>query len=363
MLQATQTSFDGDLFRFDDDLRAIAKILNSSASPTPSKSPADSTSQHPPNPPILDLLAALTNRSHSMAEHLASLTHHFDMCVTAVRITEGGTALARRKAAEDSGGGADAVSISGVIAEQETNVADLDPEEKTEIVQVVMQDAPEVEEVVADLNAEMQQMDVEFAQLKDQADHVRAGYTAVTQAFHVLEDIGSRLSGYIAAESEFAERWEAEKEGILARLAEMESLRDFYEGYSSAYDSLILEVERRRAVDDKIQAVWRKAKDQVDKLIESDWRDREAFRSEVGEYLPTDLWVGMSGPLRRWEVVRAREPEAKEERGLPADDEDAVRGSMPRQDDGSAVTLSREVVDAARERIRTGASSASRASE
>lgn len=298
-----------------------------------------------------------------MAEHLASLTHHFDMCVTAVRITEGGTALARRKAAEDSGSGADAVSISGVIAEQETNVEDLDPEEKTEIVQVVMQDAPEVEEVVADLNAEIQQMDVEFAQLKDQADQVRAAYMAVTQAFHVLEDIGSRLSGYIAAESEFAERWEAEKEGILARLAEMESLRDFYEGYSSAYDSLILEVERRRAVDDKIQAVWRKAKDQVDKLIESDWRDREAFRSEVGEYLPTDLWVGMSGPLRRWEVVRAREPEAEEERGLPADDEDAVRGSMPRQDDGSAVTLSREVVDAARERIRTGASSASRTSE
>ncbi|KKY34854.1 putative kinase activator [Diaporthe ampelina] len=360
-LQATQTSFDGDLFRFDDDLRAIAKILNSSASPTPSKSPADSTSPQPPNPPILDLLAALTNHSHSMAEHLASLTHHFDMCVTAVRITEGGTALARRKAAEDSGG-ADAVSISGVIAEQEANVSDLDPEEKAEIVQVVLQDAAEVEEVVADLNAEMQQMDVAFAQLKDQADHVRAGYAAVMQAFQVLEDIGSRLSGYIAAETEFAERWEAEKEGISARLVEMESLRDFYEGYASAYDSLILEVERRRAVEEKIQAVWRKAKEQADKLMESDWRDREAFRSEVGEYLPTDLWVGMSGPLRRWEVVRAREREGGGEGELPAGDA-AARGSMPRQDDGSSVTLSREVIDAARERIRTGASEVMRSSE
>lgn len=368
MSQATQTSFDGDLFRFDDDLRAIAKILNSSASPTPSKSPADSTSQHPSYPPILALLAALTDHSHSMAEHLASLTHHFDMCVTAVRITEGGTALARRKAAEDSGG-ADAVSISGVIAEQETNVQDLDPEEKAEIVQVVMQDAPEVEEVVADLNAEMQQMDVEFAQLSDQADHVRAGYTAVTRAFQVLEDIGTRLSGYIAAETEFAERWEAEKEGIVARLAEMESLRDFYEGYASAYDSLILEVERRRAVDEKIQAVWRKAAEQVDRLVESDWRDREAFRSEVGEYLPTDLWVGMSGPLRRWEVVRAGEggDEGSGREGGPAPagrgEEDAPPGHMPRQEEGSAVTLSREVVDAARERIRTGGSGGIRSSE
>lgn len=367
-LQATQTSFDGDLFRFDDDLRAIAKILNSSASPTPSKSPTDSTSQYPPNPPnppILDLLAALVNRSHSMAEHLASLTHHFDMCVTAVRITEGGTALARRKAAEDSsggggGGGPDAVSISGVIAEQETNVADLDAEERAEIVQVVLQDAPEVDEVVADLNTEMQQMEAEAAQLRDQADHVRAGYGRVTKAFHVLEEIGVRLSGYIAAEAEFAERWEAEKEGISARLAEMETLRDFYEGYASAYDSLILEVERRRAVEEKIRAVWRKAKEQADRLVGSDWRDREAFRSEVGDYLPTDLWVGMSGPLRRWEVVRAGDAEEDLLRGGDAaiGDDAALEGgeSMPRQDDGSAVTLSREVIDAARERIRTGVS-------
>lgn len=365
MSQATQTSFDGDLFRFDDDLRSIAKILNSSASPISSKSPTDSTSQQPLNPQILDLLAALTNRSHSMAEHLASLTHHFDMCVTAVRITEGGTALARRKAAEDSGAGGDAVSISGVIAEQETDVADLDPEEKAEIVQVVMQDAPEVDEVVADLNAEMQQMDVEFAQLRDQADHVRAGCGAVTQAFQVLEDIGSRLSDYIAAETEFAERWEAEKEGISARLAEMETLRDFYEGYASAYDSLILEVERRRAVEEKIQAVWRKAKEQADKLVESDWRDREAFRSEVGDYLPTDLWVGMSGPLRRWEVVLAGERGEASREGEPlvGDDAAARGGAMPRQDDGSAVSLSREVVDAARERIRTSVSGGMRSTE
>ncbi|KAG8165613.1 hypothetical protein KVR01_004165 [Diaporthe batatas] len=372
-LQATQTSFDGDLFRFDDDLRAIAKVLNSSASPTPSKSPADSTSQPPSTIPILDLLASLTSRAHSMAEHLASLTHHFDKCVTAVRITEGGTALARRKAAEDtnSSGSPDAVSISGVIAEQEqANDADLDPDEKAEIVHVVMQDAPEVDEVVADLNAEMSQMDAEFAALRDQAEQVRGGSAAVTGAFHLLEEVGARLPGYIAAEAEFSERWAAEKGGISARLGEMETLRDFYEGYASAYDSLILEVERRRAVEDRIRGVWRKAKEQADRLVESDWRDREAFRSEVGDYLPTDLWAGMSGPLRRWEVVRA---------GGGGGDGDGdggvVRGGgegggggsmslsvgMPRQDDGSAVTLSREVVDAARERIRTGAAGGARA--
>lgn len=283
-----------------------------------------------------------------MAEHLTSLTRHFDLCVTAVRITEGGAALARRKAAEDTTS-ADPVSISGVIAEQESNVSELEPEEKAELVQVVMQDAPEVDEVVADLNAEMQQMEMDFSQLKEQTDQTRSAYLAAMQAFQVLEEIGSRLSGYIAAETDFLERWEAEKQSIFARLEEMETLRDFYDGYGNAYDSLILEVERRRAVEEKIQGIWRKAKEQVDKLVESDWKDRETFRAEVGDYIPTDLWVGMSGPLRRWEVVRAGEGEGS---GQASEEE------MPRQEDGSAVELSREVVDAARDRVRMGISGA-----
>lgn len=283
-----------------------------------------------------------------MAEHLSSLTRHFDLCVTAVRITEGGAALARRKAAEDSGE-ADPVSISGVIAEQEANVEGHDAEEKSEIIKVVLQDAAEVEDVVADLNAEILEIEMDFSFLKDQADQVKAAYGTVTQAFQMLEDIGSRLSGYIAAEAEYMQRWEDEKQIILGRLEDMDNLRLFYEGYASAYDSLILEVERRRAIEDKIQGIWRKAKEAVDKLVESDWRDRETFRSEVGEYIPTDLWVGMSGPLRRWEVV----PSKDGERSASAGPEDYA-GEIPKQQDGSAATLNRDVVDGARDRARQG---------
>lgn len=278
------------------------------------------------------------------------LTCNFDMCVTAVRITEGGAALARRRAAEDSGE-ADPVSISGVMAAQERNVEEYEPEEKKEVLEVVMGDSPLVDEVVADLNTAMQEAEVIFGSLKEQTDQVQAAYVAVTQAFQILEEIGNRLPSYIAAESEFIERWEGEKQNIYARLDEMEALRDFYDGYLSAYDSLILEVERRRAVEEKIQGIWRKAKEAVDKLVESDWRDRETFRSEVGEYVPTDLWVGMSGPLKRWEVVRANGSESS-----ASASREAVSEEMPRQEDGSAVTLGREVVDAARERIRMGMS-------
>jgi len=263
-----------------------------------------------------------------MAEHLTSLTRHFDMCVKAVRTTEGGAALALRKAAEVTEGG-DPVSISGVIAEQDTHMADLesiDPQERAEVVQVVVQDAPEVDEVVTEIQAVLQQMESDFGALKEQTDQMRAAYISTVSAFYVLEEIGSRLQSYVEAETEFVQRWEDERDVVFAKLEEMDELKRFYEGYYSAYDSLLLEVERRRSVQEKIATTWRKAKEAVDKLVDADRKEREHFRQEIGEFLPTDLWAGMTGPTRRWEVI-------------PVDDDDSVASSAGKMQEPSTPTL------------------------
>ncbi|KAK4143184.1 autophagy-related protein 17 [Dichotomopilus funicola] len=297
-LQAAQTSFDGDLLRLDNDLRLIAKTLSP---PTSSDSPSASATYQP----IAHLLASLAENSEGMAQHLTSLTTHFDMCVKAVRATEGGAALARRRAAEATDDG-DPVSISGVITEQESHVEGLepmDPQELAEIIQVVVEDAPEVDEVVAEIQAALLQMEQEFGALKDQADRIRDAWLATLRASQILEDIGARLQSYVAAEHEFVQRCEAEKDIIFGRLEEMDGLKRFYEGYASAYSSLLLEVERRRAVEDRIQHTLRKARDNVENLVEADRKQREHFRQEVGEFLPTDLWVGMNNPLKRWELT------------------------------------------------------------
>ncbi|KAK3897726.1 autophagy-related protein 17 [Staphylotrichum tortipilum] len=298
-LQAVQTSFDGDLLRFDTDLRLLNEILT--AAPAP-----DSPSSSSAYPPIPHLFASLAAHSQDMAQHLTSLTNHFDMCVKAVRATEGGAALARRRAAEATDDGDDPVSISGIIAGEHEPHADLepiDPHELAEMVQVVLEDAPEVDEVVAEIQAVLQQMEHDFGALKEQADRIRAAHGAGLAAFGALEEMGERLQGYIAAEHEFEQRWADEKEAIAAKLEEMDGLRRFYEGYASAYGSLLLEAERRRAVEDKILNTWRKARENVENLVEADRKQREHFRQEVGEFLPTDLWVGMHGPLKRWELV------------------------------------------------------------
>lgn len=324
--KSTQTSFDGDLLRFETDLRALTNTISAAHLPSPS---ASNSYQ-----PVPHLLASLMEGSHDMAELLASLTKHFDLCVTAVRTTEGGAALARRKAAEASQSQVDGnnVSISGVIAEQESHMAELDPisaEERAEMLQVVAQDASEVADVVQEINERLHNMEDEYYHLVEQTNQVKATYTTTLNAFQVLEDISTRFRSYIAAETEFRDRWIAEHETISAKMDEMEQLRLFYENYAGSYDSLLLEVERRRAQEERVLNIWRKAKESVDRIIDADEKQRENFRHEIAEYIPTDLWPGMDDPIRRWDVMPVG-PGEDESGDTPTLDKSVVQAAASR---------------------------------
>ncbi|KAI0835692.1 autophagy-related protein 17 [Hypoxylon sp. FL0890] len=331
-LQGTQQSFDSDLLRFQTDMISLKDIM--SAAPPPPTPSASST-----EPTLRQLLSSMIGNSHAMAELLSSLTKHFDLCVTAVRTTEGGAALARIKAAEvtNSQGGED-MSISGVMAEESSHMPDYDPispEDRAQMLEVVMQDASEVEDVVRELNLRLQSMEEDFANIDHQTSQIKNTYISTLDAFRILEDIGSRLQSYISAESEFRDRWNEENQAIHDKIGEMDDLRIFYENYSNSYDGLILEVERRRSLEEKVLGIWKKAKESVDKIIESDRKERELFRQEVAEYLPTDLWPGMDDAMVRWEVVPVR------------DGRSARQGEV-----GSPSNLEKSVVEPAQTRIR-----------
>ncbi|KAG5936267.1 hypothetical protein E4U53_000256 [Claviceps sorghi] len=305
-LQRVQVSFDGDLLRFETDIRNLRKTL---AASSPS-SAADESAE----PATVALLLDMDDHSTTMASLLASLTTHFDMCVTAIRTTEGAAALARRKAAEvTQSQGSEMVSISGVIAEQESHMSDLEPktaEDRAEMLKVVVQDAEEVDYVVSEIQEHLTAMEQDYAVVQRHLSRAKAAYNSVLESFTLLGEIGDRLSDYMAAEEDFRQRWDLEKEAVFGKLREMQEMRRFYEGYASAYGSLVLEVERRRAVDERVHGIWRKAQESVDKLLEADRTSREAFRQDVGEYLPTDLWAGMQGPVRKWTVVQINDDES-----------------------------------------------------
>jgi len=303
-LQGIQQSFDGDLLRFDTDIRTLRKILADSPLPKIGDNQEDAHIS------ITERLDTVFDHSSTMAQLLASLNHHFDMCVTAIRTTDGAVALARRKAAEvtqsQEDGGTDGVSISGVIAEQESNVPDLEPKtdkDRAEMLKVVLQDAAEVDDVVREMQEHLAEVDEHCSALLEDTNKTRRSHVGALEAYAALGEIGDRLGDYLAAEEEFKQRWDTEKEIVFDKLQEMSQLKEFYDRYSGAYDSLILEVERRKAVDDKVRSIWRKAQDSVDKILREDQTSREAFRHDVGEFLPTDLWAGMQGAPPRWELV------------------------------------------------------------
>ncbi|KAI1267324.1 kinase activator [Xylariaceae sp. FL1019] len=299
-LQSTQQSFDGDLLQFETDLRNLKVIITSAPS---TKSPSTSHT----DPSLVHLLSSMIMNSHAMAELLTSLTKHFDLCVTAVRTTEGGAALARIKAAEatQAPGGED-VSISGVISDQESHMPPfehLSPEERAQMLEVVVQDSSEVDDVVQELNERLQSVEADFGILDEENTRIKLVYLATIKAFHALDDIGTRLQDYLTSETEFRDRWVEEQDIIHDKIAEMEDMRLFYEKYAGTYDHLVLEVERRKVVEEKIASIWKKAKDSVEKLIDADQKQRDIFRQDVADHLPTDLWPGMDDPIRRWELV------------------------------------------------------------
>lgn len=308
-LQSYQQSFDGDLLRFDTDIRNLKKIIVDAPPPDPYE---DETLTDT----IDKLLEGINDQSSNMAILLASLTKHFDMCVTAIRTTEGAADLARRKVAEVSKSQQDVagVSISGVIAEQEErSVADdLEPktkDDRVEMLRVVVQDAEEVGDVVAEIQERLSAMESDHLALTDLVHQTNTTHLGMLDAYALLQEIGDRLGDYLAAEDDFQTRWSLEKDTVASKVAEMREMREFYEGYASAYSSLLLEVERRRGVDEKVRGIWRKAKEAVDKILEADATEREGFRQDVGEFLPTDLWGGLQGRVQRWEVVPVEDGE------------------------------------------------------
>lgn len=254
--------------------------------------------------PIPERLNELETHAQEMASLLDSLVSHFDLCVNAIRHTEGGFA-AVRKAASSLPPGAEPVSVSGVMNAESQNLNDepLSEEERTEMLKVLENDAAQVEDVVAELREHLSEMETKHENILEYVSALAAEYSSTTSAFAILENISARLPGYIIASSDFRLRWEETKMQIQEQLQELESMRLFYENYHASYDGLLLEVYRRKQSEEKVKTIMRKAMEQIEKISEVDMREREAFRSDVGDFLPGDLWNGVGSNAPKWEFV------------------------------------------------------------
>ena len=243
--------------------------------------------------PIPDILQGMDERAQEMADNLESLVKHFDMCVTAIKHTEGGGAAAQNITTDLPEG----VEL-GLTNEDDP----LSEEERTEMLTVLEKDASEAEEVVIEIKDRSTEIEAYFEQSVAHYDLLSETHAREITAFKLLEEVGGKLPAYILQSQIFLAKWEDEKVKIEERMDELEVLRGFYDGFLRAYDKLIIEIGRRKAMESKIAKVAQEAMGKIDRLYAEDVADRDSFRQEQGDFLPVDIWPGLMLPPKRYKV-------------------------------------------------------------
>ncbi|KAI1918137.1 Autophagy- protein 17 [Ophidiomyces ophidiicola] len=326
---------------FDDDLDAIQrKISNSQEATKNISSSRGSPTQVPINQSspnmILELLHSLESHAQEMAHLLESLVHHFDLCATAVKHTEGGGAAALRVTGDLPRG----LAIGGTPGDDggEVDNHNAQPEPLTEsdyqeILSVIIKDAAEAEDVVLEIQDRVSEMEITLDRIFAQRHILSESCTAMVENVRRLDRFSKKkLPKYIAQSHIFLKILREQHENMRSGMSDLSDLQLMYVGFLNAYDDLILEVARRKTARSAVERVIQEAEAKLDKLYEDDVQAREAFRLEQGDYLPSDIWPGLGRAPMRVEFKRVFD-----DRSISNDHELQVNASKNLEHNGSSV--------------------------
>ncbi|KAL6716870.1 Autophagy-related protein 17 [Lecanora helva] len=272
-----------------------------------------------PNETIPDVLHEMEGFAKSMARELEGLVTHYDMCVTAVKHTEGGGDAATKIANKLPEG----VDIGQDVAGPPEP---MDDEERKELISVIENDAGDVDGAVTDIRSHLVEMESLHERVNAYTDQLSENHKSAITAFKLLEATGQKLPNYVTLAEMFIIRWDGDKAKIEERLEELEGLTQFFEGFLKAYDNLLIEIGRRKTVEQKIDQEVQAAKDHLERLYDDEVEEREVFRKEQGDFLPVDIWPGlMAGPLR-FDIT----PTGEETRRIPDISKSAIHRAIKR---------------------------------
>lgn len=313
-IQRAKREMDGSNATFEEDLNSINDILGE-------KTTGSATSESEDNPPTpQSLLHGIEDHAKEVAESLESLVKHYDLCVTAIRHTEGGGA-AMQGIDNDL---PDSVDVDR--PDLSAPAQPLSPAERKEMLTVLDNDALEVEDVVAEIQDRIVEMEIQLNQINAIKERKEARYDQTIRAFSMTEVLGRRLPSYIAQSQSFLSRWHDQQSKIEEGMSNLEALHEVYDNYLYAYDGLLVEVARRRAVRNQMERIIADAETKLQELHDTDMEAREAFKVKKGDFLPSDIWPGLEEPPMRIEIERVE----NEGRSLPCLRRSIVETAMRR---------------------------------
>jgi len=297
-LQATLDEFSNDMKNLQQSL------IGRSTDDTADQANEEREDEQSPMPQ--DYLS-LEGNATQMASLLQDLVKHYDLCVTALRHTEGGgEAIAALPEAQDSGFGADvtAPNNEGQMPDEMSET------ERHDVLMILANDAGEVDDVVSDIRDNLASMEEGLVAVTIYIDRLRSRSATLQQSLHLLAEVATHVPAFVAAAEDFLVLWDEEKSELSSRVEELHGMREIYESFLSAYDGLMIEVARRRNVQKQMEKVAKEAMGRIEQLHEDEVEERAAFRSELAQFLPSDIWPGLDDSPVKYEVKAVEGAEA-----------------------------------------------------
>ncbi|GAB1741443.1 hypothetical protein NU219Hw_g6674t1 [Hortaea werneckii] len=293
--------FDRDLRQYDGYLSDISDTLQHADLHSTSGPQAKQTLYDDPTPSIPKLFRAMDGHAAQTAELFSSLIKHYDLCVTALKHTEGGGEAAKQAvqaehlSSQSPAGGEESLY-------KKTVPEPIDEDERKQMLRVVEGDASEVEDVLNELHELSEEVESSYEQLHSSANHARSTHSSLHLVLGKLHEIKSALPSHLEAAKSFRSSWDEIRSSIASKTRELASLASFYDDFSAAYSKVLREVDRRNAAEAQARKLAAKAQRELDKLYEADKEAREDFLEDVGGSLPRDIWPRAGDGGYRWEV-------------------------------------------------------------
>lgn len=244
--------------------------------------------------PIPSLYHELEGHAKEAAQAFQSLVQHYDLCVTALRHTEGGAAAATQATGDEP------VPSGDQHAPPPEPITE---EERQEMLSVLAKDAMEVDEVVAEIRERGSEMSFLLSQVDNHITYLRNEDSALGSILKMIAQVKAEVKSHIETSRAFEGHWlEDTRPTLLSGIEEWESQRDFYERFDLAYAELLVEISSRRRRHDKAKRKAEEAQKELDRLHTEDERAREQFALTQGDFLPLDIWPGLRDPPRQYEV-------------------------------------------------------------
>jgi autophagy-related protein 17 len=243
--------------------------------------------------PIPSLYHNLEGHAKEAAQAFQSLVQHYDLCITALRHTEGGSAAATQATGDVPVHSADDGAPPEPMSE----------EERRDMLNVLQKDARQVDDVVAEIQERGSEMTFLLSQIENHVNHLRSEASALSSILQMISHITDQVKRHIATSRAFHVSWlQDTRPNLLNGIDEWENQREFYERFDLAYAELLVEISSRRRRHEKAKRKAEEAQKELDKLRLEDERAREQFTLAQGDFLPLDIWPGLRDPPRQYEV-------------------------------------------------------------